>query len=102
MYRIDIDNDPNWLAKLRMNREEAQRDERVQAVQRWARENYERGASVIVEACEPDEVLELIGDSETPEAAIARAAAYIGLRRSVENDVRGYGDLPPLPTLGGE
>lgn len=99
-HTIDIDNDPDWYAKLKENRAEAQADLRVQAVQAWAREHYSQGADVIVECFEPDEILaDLVEDAATPEAAIKRARAYCGLRREVENDVRGYGDLPPLPTL---
>ena len=99
MHTIDIDNDPNWHAKLKENRAEAQQDARVQAVQAWANENYEKGADVIVEAFEPDEILELVGDAQTPDAAIVHAAEYCGLRREIENDVRGYGDLPKLPDV---
>jgi hypothetical protein len=98
MHKIDIDNDPQWYEKLAENRAEAQRDPRVQAVQTWAAENYER-ADVIVEAFEPDEILDLVAECDTPDAAIERAREYCGLRRSVENDVRGYGDLPPLPSF---
>jgi hypothetical protein len=99
MHKIDIDNDPQWHAKLKENRAEAQRDPRVQAVQTWANENYERGADTIVEAFEPDEILELVAKCDTPDDAIRCAAEYCGLRRSVENDVRGYGDLAPLPQI---
>lgn len=99
MHTIDMDNDPQWIEKLKENRVEAQRDSRVQAVQAWAVENYDNGADTIVEAFEPDEILELIQEADTPEAAIRVAHDYCGLRRSVENDVRGYGDLPPLPNI---
>jgi hypothetical protein len=99
VHLIDIDNDPQWYEKLKENRAEAQQDPRVPAVQKWAEENYERGADVIVEAFEPDEILELVKDAATPDAAIEVAAKFCGLYRERENDVRGYGDMPPLPTL---
>jgi hypothetical protein len=79
MHVIDIKNDPDWYAKLKENRAEAQLDERVQAVQAWARENYENGADVIVEAFEPDEILDLIADDPTPAAAIKRAAEFCAI-----------------------
>jgi hypothetical protein len=95
---IDIDSDPEWYAKLKANRALAQKDERVLAVQEWAKLNYEQGADVIVEAFEPDEILkEIVEDATTVEMAVANARDYCGLRREVENDVRASGDLPPLP-----
>ena len=75
---IDTLNDPHWYEKVKANRAEAAKDERVIAVQAWAKENYTRGADVIVEACETDEILGLIvdfgGESATVEEAVKIAA----------------------------